>query len=95
MTESVVDGENSFLIKIETRLSNLETSVNNILNRGDEMNEITQEKLSAIQDQLETQAASMRKLRRSMQNPYISYIILCVIVTLLVIFALIVYSFTI
>jgi len=81
--------ENSFLIKIESRLSNLEDSVKSILDRGDEMNEVTQEKLGAIQVQLETQAASMRRLRRNMSNPYSYRLILCGVIFLLVLFAII------
>ncbi len=84
--------EDSFLILIESRLSNLEDSVKNILDRGDEMNEVTQEKLSTIAHQLETQAASMRKLRRTMYNPYNSRTILCGVVLFLIIFAYILHS---
>jgi hypothetical protein len=90
MVEEVT--EDSFLIKIEYRLSNLEDSVKNILDKGDEMNEVTQEKLSAIQGQLEKQAASMRKLRRKMYNPYNSKGVVCVILLLLILFAVLLYS---
>ena len=89
--EQVVS-EDSFLIKIESRLSNLEDSVKSILDRGDEMNEVTQEKLSAIQDQLESQAASMRRLRRNMSNPYSYRIILCGVVFFLILFAFILHN---
>ena len=47
--------EKGVLQKIESRLNNLESNVQQILAKGDEFNEATQEKLENIQEQLEKQ----------------------------------------
>ena len=83
--------EKGVLNKIESRLNNLETSVNTILAKGDEFNEVTQEKLEKIQIQLEKQSQSMRKLKRKLMdryNPYVIVGILLLLVCLWILFML-------
>jgi hypothetical protein len=79
------------LAKIESRLGNLESTVQSILDRGDQMNEVTQEKLTAIQEQLETQAASMRRIRRQMYSSYSYKTVMIGVIGIVVIFVFIVH----
>ena len=74
-----------FLNRIESRLNNLETSVEEILAKGDEFNEVTQEKLEKIQAQLERQSQNMRKIRRKLMHSYnpITVVIILVIIIIL------------
>ena len=83
--------EKGVLKRIETRLNNLETNVEQILARGDEFNEATQEKLEQIQNQLEEQTQNMRKLRRKLMDRYNPYTILFILVSLVVIWILFMY----
>ena len=76
--------EKGVLGKIESRLNNLEQSVEQILAKGDEFNEATQEKLEKIQEQLEEQSKNMRKLKRKLMDRYNPYTILCILVSLVV-----------
>jgi hypothetical protein len=80
------------LIIIENRLSSLEDSVKSILDKGDEMNEVTQEKLNIIQVQLEQQAAGMRRMRLKMYNSYSSRAVFFAVVFVLLIFGIIIHS---
>ena len=77
---------------IESRLSNLESSVQEILNKGDEFNEATQDKLESIQQQLEEHSLNMRKLRRKFSSTYSPRFIGCVVVTVLVVWAFIMHN---
>lgn len=63
-------GENVVLNSIEKRLGTLESKMEEILAKGDEFNEATQEKLEMIQEQLEEQGKNMRKLRRNLLTKY-------------------------
>lgn len=83
--------EKGVLKRIETRLNNLETNVEQILARGDEFNEATQEKLEQIQNQLEEQTQNMRKLRRKLMDRYNPYTVLFILVSLVVIWILFMY----
>ncbi len=83
--------EKGVLNKIEARLNNLETSVNTILAKGDEFNEVTQEKLEKIQEQLEKQSQSMRKLKRKLMDRYNPYTIVGILLLLVCIWILFMY----
>lgn len=92
MTELEEGRKNVVLEKIEGRLSTLETSVQEILDRGDEFNEATQEKLSMIQDQIEEQSKSMRQLRRKISARYSSSTIGAVVICIIVIWSYLMYN---
>lgn len=83
--------EKGVLNRIESRLNNLESNVEQILARGDEFNEATQEKLEQIQNQLEQQTQNMRKLRRKLMDRYNPYTILFILVSLVLIWILFMY----
>tara|TARA_B100001059_G_C17797503_1_gene563966 strand:+ start:1222 stop:1545 length:324 start_codon:yes stop_codon:yes gene_type:complete len=83
--------EKGVLQKIESRLNNLESNVQQILAKGDEFNEATQEKLENIQEQLEKQTQNMRKLRRKLMDRYNPYTIFTVLVVVVVIWILFMY----
>lgn len=83
--------EKGVLNKIESRLNNLETSVNTILAKGDEFNEVTQEKLEKIQIQLEKQSQSMRKLKRKLMDRYNPYVIVGILLLLVCLWILFMY----
>jgi len=83
--------EKGVLQKIESRLNNLESNVQQILAKGDEFNEATQEKLENIQEQLEKQTQNMRKLRRKLLDRYNPYTIFTVLVVVVVIWILFMY----
>ena len=81
--------------KIESRLGKLEdvtlrleSRVDEILERGDAISGATMEKLGDIQSQLETQAASMRKLKRSMTGRYTTRMLFCMILVILIVWSL-------
>ena len=83
--------EKGVLNKIESRLNNLEVTVNTILEKGDEFNEATQEKLEKIQTQLEKQSQSMRKLKRKLMDRYNPYTIVGILILLVCIWILFMY----
>lgn len=83
--------EKGVLQKIESRLNNLESNVQQILAKGDEFNEATQEKLESIQVQLEKQTQNMRKLRRKLMDRYNPYTIFIILVVLVVVWVLFMY----
>lgn len=83
--------KNVVLEKIEGRLSKLETSVQEILDRGDEFNEATQEKLSLIQDQIEEQSKNMRQLRRKIHARYSSFTIASVVIFFILLWSYMMY----
>ena len=83
--------EKGVLGKIEARLNNLESNVQQILAKGDEFNEATQEKLESIQVQLEKQSQNMRKIRRKLMDRYNPYTIFTVLVVVVVIWVLFTY----
>ena len=83
--------ETGVLGKIESRLNNLEQSVNTILAKGDEFNEATQEKLESIQYQLEEQSKNMRKIKRKLMDRYNPYTIVCILICLVLIWIFSVY----
>lgn len=83
--------EKGVLQKIESRLNNLESNVQQILAKGDEFNEATQEKLENIQEQLEKQTQNMRKLRRKLMDRYNPYTIFTVLVVVVVVWVLFMY----
>ena len=83
--------EKGVLQKIESRLGNLESTVEQILAKGDEFNEVTQEKLENIQQQLEKQSANMRKLRRTLVNRYTPLTIGCILILVILIWVLFMY----
>ena len=83
--------EKGVLNKIEARLNNLEPSVNTILAKGEEFNEVTQEKLEKIQQQLERQSQSMRKLKRKLMDRYNPYTIVGILILLVSIWILFMY----
>ena len=83
--------EKGVLQKIESRLGNLESTVEQILAKGDEFNEATQEKLENIQEQLEKQSANMRKLRRKLVNRYNPFTIGSILILVILIWVLFMY----
>ena len=83
--------EKGVLHKIEARLNNLESNVEQILAKGDEFNEATQEKLEKIQSQLETQSKNMRQLRRKLMSRYHPYTIMMTILVVVVVWILFMY----
>lgn len=83
--------EKGVLYKIEQRLGKLETSVDEILAKGEEFNEATQEKLELIQEQLERQSASMRKLKRKLMDRYNPFCIVGTLIFLLFIWIFFMY----
>ena len=83
--------EKGVLNKIESRLNNLENSVEQILAKGDEFNEVTQEKLEKIQFQLEKQSQNMRKLRRKLMDRYNPLTVFFIIVIVLAVWFLFMY----
>lgn len=89
---SLLEKGNPILAQIESRLGTLESSVQEILAKGDEFNEATQEKLQGIQDQLEEHSLNMRKLRRKLGSRYSPSFIACVLVSLLAAWAFFMYS---
>ena len=93
MAELEEGRKNDYLEKIEGRLSKLEFSVQEILDRGDEFNEATQEKLSLIQDQIEEQSKNMRQLRRKIGARYSSLTIATVVICIIIVWSYLVYIF--
>lgn len=89
-TESLL--EKGTLGRIEQRLGNLETRVEEILSKGDEFNEATQEKLEMIQGQLEKQASAMRKLRRNLSAKYSPLTILCGLIVVVLVWVFVMYN---
>jgi len=83
--------EKGVLQKIESRLGNLESTVEQILAKGDEFNEATQEKLENIQEQLEKQSANMRNLRRKLVNRYNPITIGSILILVILIWVLFMY----
>ena len=83
--------EKGVLQKIESRLGNLESTVEQILAKGDEFNEATQEKLESIQEQLEKQSANMRNLRRKLVNRYNPVTIGSILILVILIWVLFMY----
>ena len=83
--------EKGVLSKIEARLNNLESNVQQILAKGDEFNEATQEKLEKIQEQLEKQSQNMRKIKRKLMDRYNPYTIITVLIVMVVIWILFMY----
>ena len=83
--------EKGVLQKIESRLGNLESTVEQILAKGDEFNEATQEKLESIQEQLEKQSANMRNLRRKLVNRYNPITIGSILILVILIWVLFMY----
>ena len=83
---------NVVLEKIESRLGILESSVQTILDRGDEFNEATQEKLSSIQEQIEEQSANMRKLRRKLGSKYSSSTVAAIVLCIILIWSFLMYN---
>lgn len=91
MTDIESGTKNVVLEKIEGRLSKLESSVQEILDKGDEFNEATQEKLSKIQDQIEEQSKNMRQLRRKIHARYSSSTIASVILFVILVWSYMLY----
>ena len=85
--------EKGVLKRIESRLNNLESSVEQILAKGDEFNEATQEKLEKIQAQLERQSQNMKKIRRKLMDRYNPYTITFILLTVLILWFLVMYYF--
>lgn len=83
--------EKGVLNRIEDRLNNLESNVQQILAKGDEFNEATQEKLEKIQEQLEKQSQNMRKLRRKLMDRYNPYTVVTILITVVAIWILFMY----
>jgi hypothetical protein len=83
--------EKGVLGKIEARLNNLESNVQQILAKGDEFNEATQEKLENIQVQLEKQSQNMRKIRRKLMDRYNPYTIFTILVAVVIVWILFMY----
>ena len=83
--------EKGILGKIEARLNNLESNVEQILAKGDEFNEATQEKLEKIQTQLEKQSQNMRKLKYKLMNRYNPNAICFILIIVIVIWILFMY----
>lgn len=83
--------EKGVLQKIESRLGNLESTVEQILAKGDEFNEATQEKLESIQEQLEKQSANMRNLRRKLVSRYNPITIGSILILVILIWVLFMY----
>jgi hypothetical protein len=94
MDLDIEKGETDTLLQnIESRLGSLESTVKEILDRGDEINVATMDKLDTIQLQLETQAANMRKLKRKITGKYSSRTLACVIISILVLWSIILRNF--
>ena len=85
--------EQGVLSRIESRLNNLESSVEQILAKGDEFNEATQEKLEKIQAQLERQSQNMKKIRKKLMDRYNPYTITFILLIVLVLWFVIMYYF--
>ena len=81
--------EKGVLSKIEARLNNLESNVQQILAK-DEFNE-EQKKLEKIQEQLEKQSQNMRKNKRKLMDRYNPYTIITVLIVMVVIWILFMY----
>lgn len=87
MTEVFINIE-SRLGNLETVTSRLESRVGEILERADANSATTMDKLSDIQSQLETHAASMRKLKRSMTGRYTTRMLFVIILVILIVWSL-------
>jgi hypothetical protein len=88
----LVKGENAVLNSIEKRLGTLEFKMEEILERGDQFNEATQEKLELIQEQLEKQSSNMRRLRRSLLTRYSPFTVFGIVAFLFVIWFIFMYN---
>lgn len=92
-TASLIEkGENAVLNSIEKRLGTLEVKMEEILAKGDEFNEATQEKLELIQEQIEEQSKNMRRLRRNLMTRYSPFTIVGILVVLFIIWFLFMYN---
>lgn len=84
-------GEKFVLKNIEKRLGNLESTMQEVLARGDQFNEETQKKLEAIQDEIEKQSTNMRKLRRNLMSHYSPTTVFGIAIVLFLVWLFIVY----
>ena len=92
-TASLIErGENAVLNSIEKRLGTLEFKMEEILERGDQFNEATQEKLELIQEQLEKQSSNMRRLRRGLMTRYSPFTVFGIVAFLFLIWFIFMYN---
>ena len=86
--------ERKTLLNIESRLSNVESTLQDILENGELMEERIKDKLTDIKDEMEKNTLQVKKIKAQLNNSrYKPFTILVVLIVILILWTLIVHWF--
>lgn len=86
--------KNTQLNRIESRLSNVEETLQTILDKGDAMEENLQEKINDVMDKVAEQTLAVRRMQRKMSQKFTSKTMLFMIVFGVLVFIILLRIYT-
>ena len=86
--------KNTQLNRIEERLSNVENTLQSILQKGDEMEENLQDKINDVMDKVTQQSLAVKRMNRLMTQKFTSKSLMLIIASVVVIFIILLRIYT-
>ena len=82
------------LNRIETRLSNVEETLQTILDKGDQMEENLQEKINDVMEKVAEQTIAVRRMQRKLTQKFTSKTMLFMIISGVIVFIILLRIYT-